>query len=342
VPTWTGQTACGNCHAIDALAGRVGSDVGFVGDAGVVNVASGELGYRVSTNGSLGEATYTGNAKVAAVTCVTCHSVTDATDPHRTGLPWADGSFPLRAPSGKDDQAYLEKSPDTTAVTGMPAGKLGTANTCVFCHRSRKDVTNYIKASNSITSSHWGPHEGPQADVFSGLGGYHFAGMSYGNSTHQEKLTCIDCHMPDVTSNNNAPNHSFYAQLSSCQSCHSGATNFDITGGQSQVRAAMFELQAALNTAGLLTRAAAAPYPALATSELADGSFELDQTRPTGGPDGGVPILTANQAGALYNYIIIARGGALGVHNPRYVKQLIYDSYVATTGQPPKTVARPQ
>ena len=33
----------------------------------------------------LAEATYAGQSKVASVSCVTCHSVTDATDPHRTG-----------------------------------------------------------------------------------------------------------------------------------------------------------------------------------------------------------------------------------------------------------------
>jgi len=30
------------------------------------------------------------------------------------------------------------------------------------------------------------------------------------------------------------------------------------------------------------------------------------------------------------------------VHNPKYVKQLIFDSYFAVTGSPPTTLARPQ
>ena len=33
--------------------------------------------------------------------------------------------------------------------------------------------------------------------------------------------------------------------------------------------------------------------------------------------DGG--LLTQDQAGALYNYILVARGGAYGVHNPKYI-----------------------
>src|SRR5207344_1874274 len=152
----------------------------------------GQLEYRNPTSGALAEATYAGQSKVASVSCVTCHSVTDATDPNRTGKAYTAGSFPLRVPTGAADQATIEKSPDKTAVTGTPAGTLGTANACVWCHRSRKDVTNYIGADTVLTSPNGGPHEGPQADVFSGKGGYQFATMIYGSSTHQTKLTCVD------------------------------------------------------------------------------------------------------------------------------------------------------
>ena len=55
------------------------------------------------------------------------------------------------------------------AVVGTNAGDYGPGNTCMWCHRSRVDVTNYIVAAgNRITSVYWGPHEGPQADLFTG------------------------------------------------------------------------------------------------------------------------------------------------------------------------------
>ena len=63
---------------------------------------------------------------------------------------------------------------------------------------------------------------------------------------------------------------------------------------------------------------------------VGDGQWAADLTTP------GV-TLTADQAGALYNYILVARGGAYGVHNPLYEKELLYDSYVAVTGNPPPT-----
>ncbi len=334
VPVWTGPQACGNCHAIDALEGRVAGKVGFSGDAGVTNPTKGEISYRSSLTGAVADSTYTGNAKVAAVNCVTCHSVTPQNDPHRTGAVWAPGLFPLRTPTGGADFALLEKSPNTSAVVGTSAGLRGTANACIWCHKSRKDVTNYIGVSNSITSRNWGPHEGPQAEIYTGLGGYHYASKTYGTSTHEQKLTCVDCHMAPVAGNGNAPNHSFYATIGACTSCHVGATNFDVNGGASQFKIAMFELQKALNTAGYLTRSAASPYVALAGTELTDGQFALDKSR---SPN----TLTADQAGALYNYFLLARGSAMSIHNPKYAKQLLFDSYFAITGLPPTSLARP-
>ena len=345
VDSWTGPNTCGNCHATDGLAGRAAGSVGTAGGATVSNVTSGHLGYR-SASGAYAESTYTGNSKTAQVACLTCHSITDATDPHRTGMPYdaASGVFAQRARTGATDQVYIEKSPDTSGVTGTAIGALGSSNTCVWCHRSRKDPTNYILASQTLTSPNWGPHEGPQADLYSGQGGYHFSGQSYGTSTHQLRTQCVDCHMPPVMGNSKAPNHSFYAQLDSCTAtCHAGATTFDISGGQTQIAATLTDLKKALNAAGYLTRSTAAPYAALSGAQLTDANYELDKTRPGGGIDGGPSVLTADKAGALYDYLLVARDHSLGIHNPKYTKQLLFDAYFAIAGEAPPTLPiRPQ
>lgn len=335
---WTtpGQ-ACGNCHAIDALSQRASGNVGTNGDAGVVNLASGELQYLDPTTNRPNYATYTGTATVAQVYCTTCHAVTNKNDPHITGIPWAPGSFPLVV-SPDAGSVFLEKSPSAGAVTGSNAGFYGPGDTCMWCHRSRVDVTNYITASNKITSVHWGPHEGPQADIFTAQGGYQYAGQSYGTSTHQQKLACVDCHMPDVASNANVPDHSFNPRLSVCANsgCHTPApTDFNVSGGEATVQGELTELERTLNNQGWLTRASSAPYAPLTDPDggngnVGDGQWGADQPMP------GV-TLTAAQAGALYNYILVARGGAYGVHNPLYEKELLYDSYVAVTGNPPPT-----
>jgi hypothetical protein len=342
---WTTPgAACGNCHAIDALQQRVSGNVGTTDGGVVANLASGELQYRDPATGALSSANYVGSATVAEVYCTTCHAVTDANDPHKTGLPWTPGSFPLQLP-GDGGTVFVEKSPSTAAVTGTNAGNFGPGNTCMTCHRSRVDVTNYIPPTGvAITSVRWGPHEGPQADLFTGVGGYHFKGQTYGQSTHEQKLSCVDCHMAPVAENGNVPDHSFNPNLSACKSCHATATTFDVNGFEGDVKAAMTQIETWLNgpiaggdagtnptnATGALTRATAAPYTALTAAQLGDGNWSEDQPVP-GATIGGAPI-TQDQAGAIYNYLLVARGGAYGVHNPKYIGQILYDSYFALTG----------
>jgi hypothetical protein len=333
VESWTGTSACGNCHSIDAVEQRLADNVRYVGATGPLNVAQGQISYLNSTTSKVGESTYAGDASVAVVHCTTCHEVTDETDPHRTGKSFEPGSFPLRVPSGDDDEAYIEKSSAVGVSDGTPIGAYGAGNACIWCHKSRKDVTNYITASNTL-STRWGPHQGPHADVFSGKGGYHFSGKAYDNSSHQAlEKGCVSCHMGSVASNGGIGDHSFAPALSTCTTagCHAGATSFDVIGGQTDMKNSLRELRGALNDAGLLTRAEAAPFDALTLAQVADQNFAEDSPRPVSG-------VTATQAGAVYNYLIVARGGAGGIHNPLYVRQLIFDSYLEITGDPPPSM----
>jgi hypothetical protein len=341
VPTWTGATACGNCHAIDGVEQRLAANVNFLGTAGPPNLALGQVNYLNTITNKIAESTYAGQATVAVVHCTTCHDSSANNDPHLTGESYTPGSFPLRVPTATTEHAIIEKSSAVGVSDGTLAASYGKGNACIWCHKSRKDVTNYITATNNLSSTHWGPHEGPQSDIYTGTGGYHYAGMSYGQSTHQGFTDgCVKCHMPDVASNQGVGNHSFYAQLSACQTagCHANATNFDVGGGKSGMEAGIQQLRIVLNGRGWLTRSETAPYPILAQSEIDDQTFSADLIR----PDPANTTLSAAEAGAVYNYLLLARGSAGGVHNPLYVKQLIYDSYKALTGNsPPGTTIRP-
>lgn len=339
---WTATgTACGNCHAIDALQQRVAGNVLTSSGGVVANLASGELQYRNPATLALGTSTYGGAALTAEVYCTTCHAVTNANDPHKTGLPFVPGSFPLQIPATAA-AINIEKSPSIASVVGTQAtdssgAGFAAAATCMWCHRSRVDVTNYLKdTGNAITSTHWGPHEGPQADVFTGTGGYQYTGKTYAQSTHEQKLTCISCHMVPVAENGNIPDHSFAPNITACKSCHAGATSFDVNGAQARVKSAMTEIETWLNAHGLLTRAEVAPYTALTTVQLGDGTWATDQPVPGSMIAGAA--LTRDQAGAVYNYILVARGGAFGVHNPIYVSQILWDSYFALAGTPLVTI----
>lgn len=337
VEVWTGARTCGNCHAIDGIEQRLADNSIYSGTTGPENGTKGQINYLDSTSDRVSEASYGGHAKVAVVHCTTCHDAFDGNDPHITGEDYTPGSFPLRVPSGSSDQAWLEKSSAVGTADGVGAGNYRAGNACIWCHKSRKDVTNYIApTNNSINSVHWGPHIGPQADIFTGEGGYEYGGKSYGNSSHQGlEKGCVSCHMPSIDSNQGVGDHSFYPQLKACtlDGCHQkDATSFDMIGGQSTTRVQIRELRTALNDKGWLTRSGSAPYEPLTAGELDDIDFALDEPNPTVGG------LTADEAGALYNYLLIARGSADGIHNPRYVRQLIYDSVESVTGSGPTSM----
>jgi hypothetical protein len=335
VDTWTGTAGCGNCHSIDGIQQRLDENVRFLGTTGPTSVSHGQINYLNSTTNKVGESTYAGNATVAVVHCTTCHEVTEENDPHRTGAPYTPGSFPLRVPTGPDEVAFIEKSSAVGVSDGTAIAPYGVGNACMWCHKSRKDVTNYIAASNNFTSRNWGPHEGPQTDIFTGLGGYHYTGKSYANSSHQAlEKGCVSCHMPTSDLNEGVGNHSFAPQLSACTKggCHSNATSFDIIGGQTAMKESLRQLRTALNDQELLTRATATPFDVLTPTQLADANFAEDGARP------GATGLSADKAGAVYNYLLIARGSAGGIHNPIYVRQLIFDSYFALVGSAPSSI----
>ncbi len=343
-PVWTSAATCGNCHAIDGVERRVAGTV-TVADGGVSsNVNKGHLNYKPAAGGA-SEVVYSGFGKNAIIHCTTCHAFTPTNDPHNTGK-YEPGQAPLRVPGGTDDVAYIEKSAAGSTETVGTSVKYKSGNTCVYCHKSRKDITFYITASNKISSPNWGPHLGPQADLYSGLGGYAFAGAKYGTSVHTTVANgCVSCHMQGVATNKGVPDHTMQPALAYCKTCHTTytGTSYNVQSGQSAVRLALTELQAALNAKGLLTRSEAKPYQPLSPEELADSNFALDRTRPGSNPDGTDQTIDAATAGAVYNYLIIARGGDFGVHNPTYTKQLLWDSIKQIKGTNPTSMtSRPE
>jgi hypothetical protein len=341
-----GQGPCGNCHGIDGIQQRLSNVYITTPDAGApTNVSAGHMEY-AAANGALSEIGYGGATVVGQIHCSTCHDFNSSNDPHVTGK-YVQGQAPIRVPSGDSDSVFIEKSPGVAPT--VPVGQslnYKIANTCVFCHKSRKDVSLLIGASNKMSSNRWGPHEGPQTDIYSGKGGYEFVGSTYGSSTHGTLANaCVSCHMPPNAGNSNVPDHSMKPTVAFCKTCHAtySGNTFDIQGGRTIVTNALSELEAALNTKGLLTRSASAPYAPLTADELTDGSFELDLSRPGSGPAGADQVLDTPTAGALYNYMIVARGRDLGVHNPTYTKQLLWDSIKQITGANPTSIAaRPQ
>jgi len=339
-----GGGSCGNCHALDGIQQRVANGYVVTPDSGAPrNVAQGHISYTAG-NGAISEIGYAGATTIGRIHCSTCHDFNPATDPHVTGK-YVAGQAKIRVPGGVNDTAYIEKTPDGGPSVGQ-ALNYKAGNLCVFCHKSRKDVSAYITASNTMSSYRWGPHAAPQTDVYSGKGGYHFTGLQYASSAHATLAdACVSCHMRPVAGNANVPDHTMKPQVAYCKTCHTQytGTDFNIQGGRTLVRNALLELQDALNQAGLLTRSEVAPHPELSDDEKADGQFQLDLARPKSGAGGANLVIDAPTAGALYNYFIIARSKDLGVHNPTYAKQLLWDSIRQLKGTNPTSLpSRPQ
>ena len=171
----------------------------------------------------------------------------------------------------------------------------GKGNLCANCHQPRRAIAAADADGNiAVTSTHWGPHHGPQSAMLLGTGG---AGGVAGVPSFHYRLvgdTCVTCH---IGADNG---HTFEAVASSCDECH--AEEDDIDGAQAAVAAQIAELGDLLIAKGLLDEAG---HPV-------------------------VGVYPAAQASALWNYIFISiEDGSSGAHNPPYTKALLDASIAA-------------
>jgi hypothetical protein len=177
----------------------------------------------------------------------------------------------------------------------------GEGNLCATCHQPRRGIDEIVDGMIEVTSTHWGPHHGPQSAMLLGLAGAGADGLALeGNpSSHYSMVegTCVTCHMGEGAS------HTFEPDVAACESCHSGAENFDINGLQTEVQAMLDELETAL---------------------LAKGWLERAPEEEGGGLHPAVASVPAGEAAALWNWIYVAHEDkSLGVHNPAYTKELL-------------------
>lgn len=197
--------------------------------------------------------------------CRTCHKI------HTT---YTEADFALRT-----------EVPVTLYVSGKTFD-MGEGNLCVNCHQPRSQYVEVGMGDIEVTSTHWGPHHGPQSTVFLGLGGY---GVDGSPSMHYNLVTegCPVCHMVN-------DRHEMEPNVAACQSCHGEVEDFDIDGLQTEVEALFEELGELLEAEGVLHDG----HPVVGTYPEA-------------------------LAGALWNYLVVYEDSSLGVHNPEFVKAIL-------------------
>ncbi len=166
----------------------------------------------------------------------------------------------------------------------------GMGNLCTNCHQPRRAIDDAVDGMIEITSTHWGPHHGPQSAMLLGLAGA--GGVEGTPSAHYSMVedTCVGCHLGE------GDNHTFEPSVTACQACHAEVEDFDINGVQTEVQAMLDELEEGLLAKGWLDEEG---HPAVASV-----------------PEG--------EAAALWNWIYIAHEDkSVGVHNPAYTKALL-------------------
>jgi len=292
-PGVAGTTACLQCHTLTHK-GAISDQYATSGHASGLYV--GYAGGRKScakchSNEGFVETQFTGMDTTAfniqiptAIGCTTCHSDHETFDFENDGQDYA-----LRTTAPIELIGW-----DETIDMG------NASNLCGTCHQPRRAAPVADADGNfNITSSHYGPHHGPQVTTLFGMGGYEFDGIvAYpepGSSTHYKDVTCVGCHMSE--GENGEGGHTFWPSNASCLVCHTSGTP-DIEG---EIHGLLDQLAELLKANNVLD----------ADSHLVPGLYPVDV------------------AGAFYNWIGLEEDRSSGVHNPKYTRALLTNSIAA-------------
>ncbi len=243
--------------------------------------------------------------------CRTCHMIHDS---------YTDEDFALRV---------------TDAVTlwfNDVVVDLGTSNICVTCHQPRMsdgdlDLLPVLGGPVLVIDDDgWGyPHQSQSSMVY-GTGGYEIAGTeSYataGTSGHAG-AGCVGCHMFEPGYGTRAGGHTMALSYEgrsggdsywtdACEDCHSSynVDDFDYLDIQTDVTALWDSLEVILHKPSVS-----------GDSIMIDGDLNASSGSPL--------TLTADEAGAYLNLMMVDREKSDGVHNPGYIKALLKNSIQA-------------
>jgi hypothetical protein len=224
------------------------------------------------------------------INCYTCHNVHKS---YTTG-----------------DWALTTVAPVTSRVNNATFD-FGNANLCANCHQGRT-INPKVTVGGpdvTLTSTRYGMHHGPQANVLKGIGGGCLEfGSGYQNSQHGTSIEngCINCHMSSAVGNLTGGHTMTIANeeegdnFSGCggDNCHGDGSTLedDVAALKTDVQALLDALKLKLDAAGITVAGSMSPIKGTYPSKV---------------------------AGAYVNYQVITEDRSLGVHNPKYIKKLL-------------------
>ena len=255
--------------------------------------------------------------------CATCHSGASFADAMTQGLNWqtygtTEGiTLPDATPQDcrschtihttytADDFALRTVTPVAMVISGQTFDK-GIGNLCVNCHQARrympdfpaKDAAGAVIAGSYAATTRFNPHLSNQSDMLLGVGG---GGTVEGSPASHYTMTtdsCVTCHLGTTA------DHTFAANLATCQACHADAEDFDINGKVTEIEGKLASLTDALKAAGLLDE----------EGTPVKGTYEEAQAFP------------------LWVYGFIEEDGSGGIHNAKYASDLL-DAALAALGK---------
>ena len=286
-----GAASCTDCHSnthrlpIESsypYSGHAsGSTVAFAGSRAACAQCHSNEGYiDYMTHGTTNPAGY---ANPTRIDCNTCHDKHGTFDFENDGHDYALRNF---APT------TLITDPNYTIDFG------DKSNNCTSCHQPRTappvdDGTGMF----TVTSSNWGPHNGPQSTLLEGIQGAEIAGSeaypAIGTARHRTGSSCTSCHMGASSGPDDEGLHSFNPTSTACTTCHSNGAPSEVAGLADDIA----------NLVGLL-----------------ENIGIVHEGNPVAGN------YTIIQAEAAWNYLLIMEDKSKGVHNPAYAKALIKNS----------------
>jgi formate-dependent nitrite reductase cytochrome c552 subunit len=222
------------------------------------------------------------------------------------------GCFACHAPHTNEDFSLRKQGP-TAMWTSDEVFDKAEANTCAMCHQARPPVPAIENIATPITSSRWGPHHSPQANVLAGLGAYEFDGPYSTNHGHNNIANgCVNCHMAEVAQDALAGGHTFAINYETssgtrvnskgCVACHGDLTDAQLT---TKVDDAQEEFEEGLH--------------ALRDALIALGWVQAngEQVIPANIP------ATADARGAIWNYFLLDFDLSISIHNPAFAEDVL-------------------
>jgi len=285
-------------------------------------------------NGTYWMTNYYSNSPVKCTTCHTFHGTLDEAAFPNYALRNV-GPFKLRF----DHNTYMD---------------LGASNTCARCHQVRTQTdTNYVKPvipysglqeTNmvDIRSGSFGVHDGPQSNVFGAKGYYQLSATPYTNATHSTNgVQCGDCHvLSTVNLAGTMGGHTFRMtdgitdNVVQCNKCHTGVTDFDKNGIQTEIKGLLLDIENLLTTKGYYHDGGTPNSLAVAYGGNTD--FKLyTTTSGTQTVNASNPLNRSERfAAALFNFKLIVVDASYGVHNYFFIKELLLDVKAEFTAAP--------